>query len=440
MRSSVMAFALAALVFALSAFGPTSSISGGFVQALSYDGINNGANSAGLSCGVTGLGAQTSDASFDVVAKIVLGRTGVVQAVVGKHAGTFATANYILYVDASNHFGMEVGVDGSTVVDALGTTTLLANVPYTVEGGWNGSNLFLKVNQVAEGTTPAVSTLQAPDGTTPFMVAREGFGGSIFPLKGTVANVSVTIGGTLRGYWPSSTVSNAGTTPDTSGNGRTCTFVGTPVSVLSPFSTQALTYDGVDRDNNSASLNCGTAGFGLSTADGYAQVNATIRRSRTGVVEIIGGKFEDVHSQNWNYLLYVDVSNHLEFVVLNSAQGLVSAVGTTSLNANVNYNVEGDWTGTAVQVKVNGTQEGTTPSVTALQSPDSITPFFVGRTGATNSGDAEPYPFQGVIANMGVTIGGTQRALLPIATDVSGNGRNCAFAGTNPPSIGASPF
>lgn len=191
-------------------------------------------------------------------------------------------------------------------------------------------------------------------------------------------------------------------TADSSGNGRTAYAVGVkPDVVTSPLA--GLSFDGIDRDNQSSSMSAGVTGFGVTTADGSMQVKATIRRSRTGTIETIIGKWDDTVAASDNYVLWIDSANKLNFSVTNSVPAYIAAVGTTSLASGTTYAVEGNWTGSVLNVKVNGVQEGTTPALTALQAPDSTTPLLLG---AFTYGGAGPFPFQGTIASASMTRGG----------------------------------
>lgn len=204
---------------------------------------------------------------------------------------------------------------------------------------------------------------------------------------------------------------------DTSGNGRTAYAIGVKPQVVSA-PLVGLSFDGLDRDGNSSGLFAGVTGFGVSTADGSMKVKATIRRSRTGVFEWIGGKWGNSSAVNStdNYLLGIDNTNKLVFYLINSVGTAIVAVGTTSLTTGVNYDIEGEWTGTALNVKVGGVQEGTTPAITALQAPDSVTPFTIGIE-TWNSADASsPYPFQGTIANVEMYRGGVLQGAWTLAS------------------------
>lgn len=216
----------------------------------------------------------------------------------------------------------------------------------------------------------------------------------------------------------------------------------------------ALYYEGADSNDNSAGVNCGVTGLGWATADLAAKVKAKIRRGRTGVVEVIAGKSGDTNP-TLNYLLWIagpgsgaDV-NKLCLAVMNSVGGIVQAVGTTQLQAGVNYDVEGEWTGTNLNVKVNGVQQGTQPAITLLQAPDGTTPFCIGREIPFNAATGEnPYPFQGYIVDVEVWRAGTLRGRWPsrslssggLVLDNSGNNRNGTRVGTPPPVLHTSPF
>lgn len=195
-------------------------------------------------------------------------------------------------------------------------------------------------------------------------------------------------------------------TPDTSGYKRHAFSMGAglPPSIVGG-ALPGLSFDGLDANEGTQGLNAGVSGFGVSTADGSMKVKATIRRSRTGALEaIIAKSRDDLATTNWG--LYIDATGKLSFGVVNSAGAVVTAVGTTSLAAGTNYDVEGEWTGTALNVKVNGVQEGTTPTLTALQAPDTTTPLTIGRYSFNNAIGTNPYPFQGVIANVQMYRGG----------------------------------
>lgn len=230
-------------------------------------------------------------------------------------------------------------------------------------------------------------------------------------------------------YWKNEALANpsppgAVIVDDISVNNRDGTLVGTvpPSLQPSPFSGggNALYFDGVDRDSNSCGIIDGTA-VGVSTASGSMKLKAKIRRSRTGLIEVIAGKWASSNVTH-NYVLYIDAAGKLTFLMKDSTPASITAVGTTTLTSGVNYEVEGEWTGTALNVKVNGVQEGTTPALTTLQAPDGVTPFYAGRDAETVAAPA-PFPFQGYMKDLELTIGGVVALSWPmtaLTTSLSG--------------------
>lgn len=194
---------------------------------------------------------------------------------------------------------------------------------------------------------------------------------------------------------------------DTSGNSRHLTALGTNSPKATNYPLAGFIFDGVDLNDSSAGLSAGVTGFGVSTSDGSFKLVGTIRRGRTGATEIIFGKTSDGPIAERNYQLFIrNTTGFLEFRVTRNDGTEITAVGTTSLLANTNYLVEAEWTGSVLQIKVNGVAEGTTPAITALQAPDATTPFMIGRK-RFNAGDAaSPYPFQGTISNVQMYRGG----------------------------------
>lgn len=211
---------------------------------------------------------------------------------------------------------------------------------------------------------------------------------------------------------------------------------------------KALQFEGVDRDGDSCGLDCGVTGFGWASTDLSGKVKAKIRRFRTGEVEVICGKWGD-SNPSANYLLYVDAADKLVFAVMNSTPATITAVGTTSLLANVNYDVEGEWTGTSLNVKLNGVQEGTQPALTLLQAPDGTTPFAIGREIPWNGANGQnPYEFKGIIADVENWSAGVLRGRWlcnqidggTTTPDNSGNNRHGTLVGLNKPILVPRPF
>lgn len=203
-----------------------------------------------------------------------------------------------------------------------------------------------------------------------------------------------------------------GTTPDTSGNSRHATLIGTilPQLVSSPFSGggNVLRFEGVDRDDNTSGLSREPTDLGAATADGTMEVECEIWPTRSGTAEVYIAKWNGATSTR-NYILFKDASDKLNFGVRSSGGVDVTAVGTTSLTVGQAWTVKGRWTGTVLEVYVNGVTEGTTPAITALQAPDGVTNLTIGRSLQTGGG--APFPFEGYMRNAKVTIGGTVRGL-----------------------------
>lgn len=192
---------------------------------------------------------------------------------------------------------------------------------------------------------------------------------------------------------------------DTSGNGRNLTPLGTPGP---SFSHTGMQTDGVDRNDSSMGCSAGVTGFGVATGDGSMNITATIRRGRTATIEVIAGKYISTAGGTGpaNWLLFIDGSDKLNFAMVNGSGTVIVATGTTSLAASTNYTVAGNWTGAVLNVTVGAVQEGTTPALTTLQAPDSVTPMMIARDAWLSSDAASPTPFQGTIANVSMTRGG----------------------------------
>ncbi len=180
-----------------------------------------------------------------------------------------------------------------------------------------------------------------------------------------------------------------------------------PVLVPSPFATGAdwcLNFGHTVLGAEASGIECGVAGLDIQQGDGYGFVRARIRRARSGagVTEVICGKWgTGTPTRNW--VIYV-AADKLTFSITNGAGTLVTAVGTTSLSVGTDYLVEAEWTGAVIRVYVNSVQEGTTPSLTTIQAPDTITPFWIGRDAETSSG-GNPFPFGGYIDEVEVYVG-----------------------------------
>jgi len=179
-----------------------------------------------------------------------------------------------------------------------------------------------------------------------------------------------------------------------------------PVLVASPFSGEgnAFDFDGVpDLGGNAAGIRIRSdPSIGVATSDNTFKITAKIRRGRqgAGVTEAICGKW-DTGISNENWLLQIS-GDKLALSCVNGSATIVSAVGTTTLLQNTLYDIEGEWDGATLRVKVGGVQEGSTPAFTAFQAPNATTPLTIGRI----SGGAS-FPFDGIIDKVELTKDGT---------------------------------
>lgn len=219
-------------------------------------------------------------------------------------------------------------------------------------------------------------------------------------------------------------IRNAGLkTPDASGFARDGAVIG---GVAPTFSGSGMALDGVDRDDDSSGVNCGVTGFGVSTSDGSMQVKATINLTSVSGTQVFAGKGD---GSSEGYLLYM-AGGLVTFTVINNLGSAINAIGTTAIAANTTYNIEGNWTGAVLNVKVGGVQEGTTPAITALQPPNGTVPFAIGRY-STFPGFG-PFPAVGTISAVSMTRGGvlqgswaltsTTEATVPVSTFDNSNG------------------
>ena len=271
----------------------------------------------------------------------------------------------------------------STVLTIGGVSDTFTSTTHAPNWAWRASDLSL-APYIGSGTPT---------------VARTGATGTVIDSSGLLAGVAAN---TARYDYFRATY------PDTSGFGRSAFSMGSgvPPPIATVGGLTGAQFDGLDVNDGSQGLNAGVTGFGVSTADGSMKIKATIRRSRTGVTEIIAGKWAEAPSAE-NWLLYIEATGELRFVVVDSVPSGPTSTGTTLLAAGVNYDVEGIWDGTKILVKVNGAQEGTQPALTALQTPDAITPLSIAREVPWFSAfNNNPYPFQGIISNVEMYRGG----------------------------------
>ncbi len=309
---------------------------------------------------------------------------------------------YQFRINSSNKLELVLFISGSAITCA-GSTALSTGTWYHVAATQDGTNAYVYLNGVQDGTIAAAGNLDSAAGDDTFIGTRQG---NTLPLDGRIDDVAF-IGSALTsgqianihaGTLDVSTLSPTGlwrmeegagsTTADTSGNGNTGTLSGGATwSSDVPLPLQGgIRFDDFNRSDSSSSLGTPSDGgsawtaqagtWGISTNKAYcpsgsgivgldsgtADVDVQATLSQSGAANDCGvaGRIGDAN--NLLFLRRNAGAYDLYKLVAGSFTGLFTGVGTYADGDVVKLSMSGS----TIKAYVNGVQIGTTQTVTDL--------------------------------------------------------------------------
>lgn len=202
----------------------------------------------------------------------------------------------------------------------------------------------------------------------------------------------------LSGRHPAFFVVTEDTAADDSGLNRAGILRGTNKPTLSTSPVGAAfddcyDFDGVDLGDDSCGVDCGAEGVGISAAPFTFELWFQADAGGLGRTQILAGKWGGSEPTK-NYEIALTDTNKVIVGVEDTTPVTVTVTGTTTIVAGTVYHVALVLNGTTLTLYLNGSSEGTA-SVTAMQSPDLLTPLWIGRDDRVDA--ASIYPFDGRI-------------------------------------------
>jgi Concanavalin A-like lectin/glucanases superfamily len=227
---------------------------------------------------------------------------------------------------------------------------------------------------------------------------------------------NVVIGVTPGTYIPTSLLTTGGdlltayggvtteTTPDASGYDNALLLVGTAPTVgTSPWSGfgDAFTFSGTNNGDTSTGMSGGPSNTGVPGVSGVG-TNAEFTleaRIETGVsvtgLYAIAGRYSSSTAVGGAQPVLV-IDNGVPGVGFRDNTGVYKAANGGTVTTSTEYEIAASYDGTTVRLYINGTEvEGLAAS--GVETPDTVTRFFIGRDDDIGQASNGGYPFNGII-------------------------------------------